>query len=118
MGAATDAPGTPDRVIGRSPAGAERAVPLGNHQEVRLLMRRMLLALGLALGLGLPALTGLTASAAPASAGGVIVQIDNPTAGEQNMTPNWIAGWAVDTGAVSGTGIDSVSVYLDGDATN
>ncbi len=78
-------------------------------------MRRILTALGLSLALALTAVGAYSASAAPASAGTVVVQIDNPSQGEQNMTPTWIAGWAVDTAAPSGTGITSVSVYIDGD---
>src|SRR5947209_3645724 len=78
---------------------------------------RTVLALAMGRAVSTAGALSLSAGAAPAHAGTAIVQIDNPSPGEQNMSPAWIAGWAIDTSAASGTGIDVVRVYLDGDMT-
>src|SRR5689334_6313006 len=79
-------------------------------------MVRLALMLILALALVISAAGAVPARAAatPADAT-VLVQIDNPSPGEQNMTPGWIAGWAVDSTATDGTGINQVLIYMDGD---
>src|SRR5262249_22103798 len=74
-------------------------------------MLRIAAALVLALGLLLPSVPALPAGAENT----IVVNIDNPSPGEQNMSPGWIAGWAVDTAAPEGTGIDMVAIYMDGD---
>jgi len=80
-------------------------------------MARTLAAFALAAGLALSAVGSAPVSAAPAQAGNIILQIDNPSPGEQNLNPNSVAGWVIDTGSYGGPGIDSVLVYADGDQT-
>ena len=52
--------------------------------QVRLMVLSLVMALAVVMA-GVPP---------AATAAGVIVQIDNPSQGEQNMSPPWIAGWA------------------------
>ena len=82
------------------------------------MMARTLAALVLAAGLALSTVGSAPASAAPAQAGTIVLQIDNPSPGEQNLNPNSVAGWVIDTGSFGGPGIDSVLVYADGDQTS
>src|SRR5262249_58749827 len=64
-----------------------------------------LLAIVLAAGLAGPV----------AAAGRMLIQIDSPGSGESVGGPVAVVGWAVDLDAASGTGVERVLVFLDGD---
>ncbi len=80
-------------------------------------MLRFAIALALTLGLALPVIGNPVAQAAPAQADNIVISIDRPHAGDE-MAPGSLGGWAVDFNATSGTGIDMILVYMDGDQTN
>ena len=64
----------------------------------------------------------LVAGAAPAwaaptgDASTIVVAVDSPAAGSAVGNAVVVRGWAADPASVSGTGVDRVDVYLDGEA--
>src|SRR5262249_23410640 len=64
----------------------------------------------------LPGVDAAPAAAAPSSdAASTLIVIDAPRGGTTNTQLN-VSGWAADPRASSGTGVDKVEVYLDGEA--
>lgn len=64
----------------------------------------------------LPLLAARPAAAAPAAdSGSTLVVIDTPRGGTTS-TQLYVSGWAADPRSASGTGVDAVEVYLDGEA--
>jgi hypothetical protein len=67
------------------------------------------------MGLLVAVLPASAAAAPAADADGVLVAVDSPPAGSTVAVNVVLRGWAADPAASSGTGVDQVEVYLDGE---
>jgi hypothetical protein len=61
------------------------------------------------------ATVALAATTASADVADIVVAVDTPPPGSNVAGPVVVRGWAADPAAFSGTGVDRVDVYLDGE---